>query len=501
MNNTGVLSATTAFGKTVAAIGLIAEHSVNTLILVHTKALLDQWVQRIEQFLAIDEVLELEEGKRKRKKALSPIGILSSTGNKLHGIIDIALMQSCMTDGEVKPFVKDYGLVIADECHHVSAVSFEQILKAVNARYVYGLTATPIRKDGHQPIIFMQCGSIRYNADARAQMRDQSFQRLLVPRFTPYRPISGEDLSFTKVAQQLAEDEYRNLFIVKDVIEALKEGRSPIILTSRTAHVEVLANLLKPHCPNVITLIGSESAKEKRQKMEYLQSIPSTEPLVIVATGKYVGEGFDYARLDTLFLVSPVAWKGIVAQYAGRLHREFDGKQDVQIYDYIDIRVPVCESMYRKRLKGYATIGYRIRNNEMFDSLFPTTDLIYDGQNFVSPLVSDLSQCKRSVVISCPKVRIGRQTQIAERLIDLVANGIEVVLYTKEENDDTIRLQHQGISVITINKLSLHAAIIDKSKVWYGCVNILGYHSAEDNLIRFKNSEIAMHLLESLHQL
>lgn len=495
-NNTGVLSATTAFGKTVAAIGLIAEHSVNTLILVHTKALLDQWMQRLEKFLVIDNVPVIEKGKH--KKNLSPIGTLSSTGNKLHGIIDIALMQSCITDGEVKPFVKDYGLVIADECHHVSAVNFEQILKAVNARYVYGLTATPIRKDGHQPIIFMQCGPIRYNADARSQMRDQTFQRLLVPRFTPFRPVSGEDLSFTKVAQQLAEDEYRNLFIVKDVIEALKDGRSPIILTSRTAHVEILANLLKPHCPNVITLVGSESTKEKRQKMEYLQSIPSTEPLVIVATGKYVGEGFDYARLDTLFLVSPVAWKGIVAQYAGRLHREFDGKEDVQIYDYIDIRVPVCESMYRKRLKGYATIGYRIRNNEMFDSLFPTTDLIYDGQNFVSPFVSDLSQCKRSVVISCPKVRIGRQTQITERLIDLAANGIEVILYTKEENDETLRLQHQGISVITIQHLSLHAAIIDKSKVWYGCVNILGYHSAEDNLIRFKNPEIATTLLESI---
>ncbi len=495
-NNTGVLSATTAFGKTVAAIGLIAEHSVNTLILVHTKALLDQWMQRLEQFLVIDNVPVIEKGKH--KKNLSPIGTLSSTGNKLHGIIDIALMQSCITDGEVKPFVKDYGLVIADECHHVSAVNFEQILKAVNARYVYGLTATPIRKDGHQPIIFMQCGPIRYNADARSQMRDQTFQRLLVPRFTPFRPVSGEDLSFTKVAQQLAEDEYRNLFIVKDVIEALKDGRSPIILTSRTAHVEILANLLKPHCPNVITLVGSESTKEKRQKMEYLQSIPSTEPLVIVATGKYVGEGFDYARLDTLFLVSPVAWKGIVAQYAGRLHREFDGKEDVQIYDYIDIRVPVCESMYRKRLKGYASIGYRIRNNEMFDSLFPTTDVIYDGLNFVSPFVSDLSQCKRSVAISCPKVRIGRQTQITERLIDLAANGIEVILYTKEENDETLRLQHQGISVITIQHLSLHAAIIDKSTIWYGSVNILGYHSVEDNLIRFRNPEIATNLLESI---
>ena len=498
INNTGVLSVTTAFGKTVAAIGLIAEHSVNTLILVHTKALLDQWVQRLEQFLVIDDVPVIEKGKRKKK--LSPIGTLSSTGNKLHGIIDIALMQSCMTDGEVKPFVKDYGLVIVDECHHVSAVNFEQILKAVKARYVYGLTATPIRKDGHQPIIFMQCGPIRYNADAKAQMQGQTFQRLLVPRFTPFRPVSGEDLSFAKVAQQLAEDEYRNLFIVKDVIESLKDGRSPIILTSRTAHVEILANLLKPHCPNVITLVGSESTKEKRQKMEQLQSISSTEPLVIVATGKYVGEGFDYARLDTLFLVSPVAWKGIVAQYAGRLHREFEGKQDVQIYDYIDIRVPVCESMYRKRLKGYASIGYRIRNNEMFDSMFLTTDLIYDGLNFISPFVSDLSQCKRSIVISCPKVRIGRQTQIAERLIDMAANGIEVVLYTRDENDDTLRLQHQGIGVITINRLSLHAAIIDKSTIWYGSVNILGFHSIEDNLIRFKNPEIATNLLDTLHK-
>ena len=499
-NSNGVLSATTAFGKTVTAIGLIAKHGVNTLVLVHTKTLLDQWVKALEQFLTIDTIPEENERKRKRRKPLSPIGTLSSTGNKLHGIIDIALMQSCISDNEVKNFVKEYGMVIADECHHVSAVNFEQILKTVNARYVYGLTATPIRKDGHQPIIFMQCGPIRYSADAKAQMLSQSFERLLVPRFTPFRPIVGSDLSYTKVAQQLAEDEYRNLFIVKDVIEVLKEGRSPIILTSRTSHVATLAELLKPHCRNVITLIGSESTKDKRQKMEHLQSIPSSEQLVIVATGKYVGEGFDYARLDTLFLVSPVAWKGIVAQYAGRLHREYEGKQDVQIYDYIDIRVPVCESMYRKRLKGYASIGYRIRNNEAFDSLFPITDVIYDGQNFEPPFISDLSKAKQSVVVSCPKVKTGRHSQIADRLADLMANGIEIVLYTKEENDDAIRLQHQGISVIYKDHLSLHAAIIDKSTIWYGSVNILGYRSLEDNLIRFRNPEIASNLLDSLQK-
>ena len=347
---------------------------------------------------------------------------------------------------------------------------------------------------------FMQCGPIRYSADAKSQMLNQTFERLLVPRFTPFRPIAGSVLSYTKVAEQLAEDEYRNLFIVRDVVEVLKESRSPIILTSRTSHVATLAELLKPHCPNVITLIGSESTKEKRQKIEHLQSIPFSEQLVIVATGKYVGEGFDYARLDTLFLASPVAWKGIVAQYAGRLHREYEGKQDVQIYDYIDIRVPVCESMYRKRLKGYASIGYRIRNNEAFDSLFPVTDVIYDGQNFELPFITDLSKAHRSVVVSCPKVKMGRHSQIADRLGDLTANGIEIVLYTKEENDDAIRLQHQGVSVIYNDHLSLHTAIIDKSTIWYGSVNILGYRSLEDNLIRFRNTEIASNLLDSLQK-
>ena len=499
-SSNGVLSATTAFGKTVAAIGLIAQRGVNTLILVHTKALLDQWVQRLEQFLTIDDMPVTEEGKRKRQKPLSPIGTLSSTGNKLHGIIDIALMQSCITDNDVKPFVKEYGLVIVDECHHVSAVNFEQILKAINARYVHGLTATPIREDGHQPVIFMQCGPIRYTADPKAQMRNQSFDRLLVPRYTPFHQVDVGNLTYSKIEKQLTEDEYRNLFIVKDVVGVLTEGRTPIVLTNRTAHVTILAELLKPHCPNVITLVGSENAKEKRQKMEQLQTIPFSDPLVIVATGKYVGEGFDYARLDTLFLVSPVSGKNIITQYTGRLHREFDGKQDVQVYDYIDIRVPLCESMYRKRLKGYANNGYKIRNSEMFDSLFPTTDIIYDGLNFEAPLISDLSQAKHSVVISCPKIRIGRQAQIAERLVDLAANGKNIILHTKEANEDTLRLLHQGLSVIINSNLSICTAIIDKSTIWYGSVNILGFHSVEDNLIRFKNPEIATSLFETLHK-
>ena len=309
-HDNGVLNATTAFGKTVTAIGLIAERKINTLVLVHTKALLDQWKSRLEEFLEIAFTEEDLPKIRGRKKAFSPFGTLDSKGNSLHGKIDIALIQSCLEDSGVKPFVRNYGMLIVDECHHVSAVNFERILKYANARYVYGLTATSIRKDGHQPIIFMQCGLIRYSADAKAQMASQTFARLLIPCFTFYRELTDDKFTYARMIQKMAEDENRNNLIIDDVRKALKEGRSPIVLTNLTAHVETLANALVPHYEHVITLIGSESAREKRKKMEVLQNIPSTEPLVIVATGKYVGEGFDYPRLDTLFLALPVSWKG-----------------------------------------------------------------------------------------------------------------------------------------------------------------------------------------------
>lgn len=299
-----------------------------------------------------------------KKKHFSPFGTLDSKGNSLHGWVDVALMQSCLTDEGVKPFVRQYGMVIVDECHHVSAVNFEQILKSIPARYVYGLTATPIRKDGHQPIIFMQCGPIRYSAEAKSQLAKQTFKRWLIPRFTAYRDLSDSSSTYAQIVQSLATDEARNALIVEDVCKTLAVGRSQIVLTTLTSHVEQLSQLLSTCCKNIITLVGSESMKDKRQKMERLAELSPKEPLVVVATGRYVGEGFDYPRLDTLFLVSPVSWKGIIAQYAGRLHREYHGKTDVRIYDYIDIRLPLCERMYQRRLKGYAAIGYQLLENE-----------------------------------------------------------------------------------------------------------------------------------------
>ena len=259
----GILHATTAFGKTVTAAAIIARKKVNTLIFVHSKALLKQWHDRLTEFLNIEYPQHEEKNKRGRRKVFSPIGCFDSSGNTLHGIIDIALIQSCLDEDGVKPFVQDYGLVIVDECHHVSSITFEQVLMSIKAHTIYGLTATPIRKDGHQPIIFMQCGPIRFTTDAKSQIAKQSFDRFLIPRFTSYNSILEDRLSIATLYKYLSEDEIRNNLIVEDICKAVNTGRTPIILTNRTAHVSVLAEKLKATIKNVISLTGIGTTKEK----------------------------------------------------------------------------------------------------------------------------------------------------------------------------------------------------------------------------------------------
>ena len=420
----GTLYATTAFGKTVTAAALIAQKKVNTLILVHTKALLDQWRERLEEYLSTDFQPEEHHKGRGRRKKFQQFGALSSTENTLNGKIDIALLQSCMSDNEVKPFVHHYGMVIVDECHHAPAVNFERVLREVNARYVYGLTATPIRKDGHQPIIFMQCGEIRYTADSKSQQAQQSFRRLLIPRFTSHRNLKADGGNYAQVIDELIENESRNKLILEDVASNLTEGRTPIILTARTAHVDLLVAECRKICPNVIRLVGNDSAKAKREAMAQLSRVPNDEPLVVVATGKYVGEGFDLPRLDTLMLALPVSWKGLIAQYTGRLHRNYPGKTETRIYDYIDLRVPICDSMYRKRLHGYKAVGYSIAiaNEGLFAE--PTPETIFDATTFERPFHEDLSKARQSIIISTTRLRWNRTPRIIELLAAASLRGV-----------------------------------------------------------------------------
>lgn len=504
----GILHATTAFGKTVTAAAIIARKKVNTLILVHSKALLKQWHDRLTEFLNIDYPKHEEKNKRGRRKVFSPIGCFDSSGNTLHGIIDIALIQSCLDEDGVKPFVQDYGMVIVDECHHVSSITFEQVLMSIKAHTIYGLTATPIRKDGHQPIIFMQCGPIRFSTDVKSQIAKQSFDRFLIPRFTSYNSILEDRLSIATLYKYLSEDEIRNNLIAEDICKAVNTRRTPIILTNRTAHVSVLAEKLKATIKNVISLTGAGTTREKREAMQRLQTIPDSEQLVIVATGKYIGEGFDYPRLDTLFLALPISWKGLLTQYAGRLHREYEGKKDVRIYDYIDIHEPICDSMYRKRLKGYAAIGYKTINTAqptLFDHINDISssiveNQIFNGSTFYRPYTSDLTKAKRSIVISSPKLYRTEQNPLVTLLKELAQQGIEILITTVAENEQTAFIQSKGLSVKVKPKLSLYTTIIDKEVVWYGSINTLGYASKDDNMIKVTDIHLANELIEMIHK-
>jgi len=343
----GVLAATTAFGKTVVAARMIAERGVNVLVLVHRRQLMDQWVERLGAFLnaAPDMIGKIGGGKRKPS-----------------GLVDIALIQSLVRKGEVGDIVGDYGHLIVDECHHLSAVSFELVARRTKARYVLGLSATVTRKDGHHPIIFMQCGPVRKRVDARTEAGRRPFDHRVRIRQTAFRLPDSEAHAATvpiqDVYRALAGDEGRNELIFNDVLAALEAGRSPVVITERTDHLEALADRLSRFAKNVIILRGGQSERKRREAMDRLAAIPEQDERVIVATGRYLGEGFDDQRLDTLFLTMPIAWRGTLAQYAGRLHRLHDPKREVVIYDYVDRDVPVLARMAAKRAAGYSAIGY-----------------------------------------------------------------------------------------------------------------------------------------------
>jgi len=347
-HDTGVLAATTAFGKTVLAAWMIAERGVNTLILVHRRQLMDQWVERLGEFLDFPT---------------KSIGRLGAGRRKLKGQIDIALIQSLVRKDAVDDRIADYGHVIIDECHHVSARGFELAVRRAKAQYVLGLSATVQRKDGQHPIIFMQCGPVRHRVGAKEEAEARPFRHSVIVRPTGFRPTGEPEddarLAFQSLCQELVLDSRRNAAICGDVREAFEAGRHPLVLTERTEHLDLLAaGLAEASLPHVL-LRGGMGKKELTAAMERLSADSARLPIVL-ATGRFVGEGFDCPWLDTLFLTLPVSWRGTIAQYAGRLHRLHEGKREVRIHDYADLEVPMLSRMFDKRCAGYEAVGYSV---------------------------------------------------------------------------------------------------------------------------------------------
>ncbi|MCL2716279.1 MAG: DEAD/DEAH box helicase family protein [Alphaproteobacteria bacterium] len=347
-HDTGVLAATTAFGKTVIAAWLIARRQVNTLVLVHRRDLLEQWMMRLASFLGPDLA----------------IGRIGGGKRKANGLIDVAMIQSLIHKHEVDDALAGYGQIIVDECHHLSAQQFETVVREAKARYVTGLSATVVRKDGTQPIIFMQCGPVRHRVDARAQAASRPFEHKVLVRPTEFRPrhLPQEDSrqEFQALIDELGEDHARNRHICEDVVKAAKEGRAALVLTQRVTHLERLVEMLSPRVRNLVVLRAGSGKKERQAQVAQLAAIAPDAERVVIATGQHLGEGFDDPRLDTLFLAMPVSWKGTVAQYAGRLHRVCDGKAEVRIHDYADLQVPMLAKMFNRRCRAYEAEGYLV---------------------------------------------------------------------------------------------------------------------------------------------
>ena len=509
-NDNGILCGTTAFGKTVAAIKLIAERKVNTLILVDKVSLVSQWREKLSAFLTINEPIPINHGTGKRGKNKSIIGQMGAGKQALNGIIDIAVMQSLNRMGEVKKCVKDYGMVIVDECHHVSAFSFEMILKNVSAKYVYGLTATPTRKDGHHPIIFMQCGPIRYRDDAKKQAEKRPFDHFVIPRFTSFNtPLDKEekDIPIHELYAGIVENEMRNQLIIDDVVQCHKNGRNCLVLTERATHVESLASELSKRIPHVILLMGGMGKKETRETRTRISETPENKPLTLVATGRYIGEGFDEPRLDTLFLAMPISWKGTLQQYAGRLHRLFETKKEVLIYDYVDVRVRMLERMYNKRLAGYASIGYRAKGENIAAE---STDIIFDKSNFLPVYSNDIVNASREILIVSPFVTKRRTLQMIQNLRIALKNGVKVVVVTRPSEDfkekdltswkTTIDLiKSSGIALVFKSNIHQKFAVVDQKVSWYGSINLLSYGNAEESIMRLESSNIANELIRSIN--
>jgi len=348
LHDCGVLAATTAFGKTVVAAALIARRGRNTLVLVHRRQLVGQWVERLRAFLSLEA---------------GDVGVIVGGKRKPSGRIDVALIQSLVRKGQVSDLISGYGHLVVDECHHLSAVSFELVARRSKARYVLGLSATVARKDGHHPIIFMQCGPVRHRVDARSQAARRTFAHRVRLRATTFRLPSGQEgdqrVSMPAVYTALAADEDRNALILGDVLAALAAGRHPVVLTERRDHLELMRAQLVQSVRNLVILRGGMDSAERRAA-EAAMRVAEDEERLVLATGRYLGEGFDDPRLDTLFLTMPISWKGTLAQYVGRLHREHQGKSEVVVYDYIDPAVPVLTRMAAKRQAGYRGLGYAI---------------------------------------------------------------------------------------------------------------------------------------------
>ena len=507
-NETGILHAATAFGKTVVCCDMIARRGISTLILVDRADLMNQWIKRLEEFLDIDEELpeyQTKTGRTRKRKSL--IGNLQGAHDTLTGIVDVAMIRSLKKKDGFHPKLKEYAQVYFDECHHAASDSAIEVLQEINAKYVYGVTATPKRGDGKEKINEFLLGSIRYRFTAKDRAEEQNINHLVYPRFT--RTVKPHHLSKTPYGNDAYElirnNDVRDEQIIRDVADCVQAGRTPVVLTKYVDHAKKLSERLKTYADRLILLTGANGTKARRAQVEELNKVDNSDSLILVGTGSLLGEGFDFPRLDTLFMATPVSGENVVEQYVGRLNRDYDGKENVIVYDYVDSHIPKFDKMYSARMKAYKKIGYELCVN--MDGEKQKANAIYDIENYAETYWKDLEEANSAVVVSSPRLN----NQKVDRIIKILGKrrelGVKVTIVTwhpdayKYGKDDVRmelmeRLRKAGFEIRLVEESCEHYAVIDNEIVWYGSVNLLSKEDAEDNLMRVCSKDIAAELLE-----
>ena len=502
----GILSAATAFGKTVVCAYLIAQRKVPALILLESADLVDQWIDELNRFLDIDEeppTYHTKTGRAKKRKDV--IGTYRAGTDKTTGIVDVAMVGSVYRKGEIFPEIDRYGLVIMDECHHAASAQAQQVLRRVKAKYVYGVSATPVRSDKLEKINYMMLGPIRHQYTPKEHALTQGIELLVRPRFTRVVDFSEEKLEIHRAYELISDSEDRNRQITEDVRDCIQAGRTPVVLTRLKKHAKLLFDNLSDAAQHVFLLYGDNTQNRNQEIRREMLEVPQDESMLLVATGQKIGEGFDCPRLDTLMLASPVKFDGRLIQYVGRLNRSYEGKRDVVVYDYVDAHIGIFDNQYRNRLAAYKKIGYRIQSDTTAGH--QSVNTIYDRGNYTEVFERDLVEAEQEIVIASP----GLRRQKVERMISLLKPrqeaGVKVAVITLHPDcvrfGDPLdvqllidRLRKAGISVSLTDSESEHYAVIDKKLVWHGGMNLLGKEDVWDNLIRVESVKAAAELLE-----
>ncbi len=505
---TGILHAATAFGKTVVCCKMIAERKVNTLILVDKAELMDQWIKRLDEFLDIDEELpeyKTKSGRTKKRKML--VGSLQGARDTLTGIVDVAMIRSIKKKEGFHPLLSEYGMVIMDECHHGASDSAIEVLQTVRAKYVYGVTATPKRGDGKEKINEFLLGPVRYRFTSKDRAKEQNIAHYVYPRFTrTITPFHQTKMPYGNDAMELIRNnETRDEQIVRDVIACLEAGRTPVVLTRYVDHAKKLEERLRGYADRLILLTGSDGTKARKKQAAELESVEKTESLILVGTGSLLGEGFDYPRLDTLFMATPISGESVVEQYVGRLNRDYAGKKNVIVYDYVDGHIPKFEKMYMSRLRAYKKIGYELCTGLAGEK--QEVNAIYDIETYSDVYRQDLLEATSEIIISSPTINTEKVNRLIADVGTRLELGVKVIVVTWHPDNYKYgkdlhrmelmeKLRLAGIEMKLVSDTCEHYAIIDKEIVWYGSMNLLSKEDVNDNLMRVRSREIAEELME-----